>query len=292
VRPSIIPSVPLPTDDPGLDYLIIGHVTRDITPQGDRMGGTASYAGLTAAAYGVAVSLVTSCTPGCDVSALDGIRIHRVLSGRPTSFENRYTGELRQQWVRSTAEPLGAVHIPQGWFAPAIVHLAPVIGEVKPVLLESFPHSLRCVTLQGWMRRVESGGRVRPALPAEAEAAARGADASVFSLDDVGGDEALAERLAALSPVAAVTRGAEGCRIYAHGTAQAIPAPREREVDPTGAGDIFAAVFFLRLKETGDPAEAGRLAVALASLSVTRAGLAGVPTAAEILEAKRTVAAA
>jgi sugar/nucleoside kinase (ribokinase family) len=142
------------------------------------------------------------------------------------------------------------------------------------------------------MRRVESDGRVGPTPPAEAETAARGADASVFSLDDVGGDESLAERLAALSPVAAVTRGAGGCRIFDHGTEYAIPAPREREIDPTGAGDIFAAVFFLRLKETGDPAQAGRLAVALASLSVTRAGLAGVPTAAEILEAKRTVPAA
>jgi hypothetical protein len=279
--------VPPTPDDHGFSYLIIGHVTRDIAPQGERMGGTAAYAGLTAAAYGAGVSLVTSCPPAYDLSALDGILIHRIPSGRPTVFENRYTDNLREQWVRSTAEPLGPVHLPQSWFSPAIVHLAPVIGEVKPGLLDLFARSLRCVTLQGWMRTIDGDGRVHASLPPEVEAAARGADASVFSLDDVGGDETLAVRLAALSPAAAVTRGAEGCRVYRQGTEVAIPAPRVAVVDPTGAGDIFAAVFFLRLKETGDPVEAGRLAVTLASLSVTRAGLASVPTRAEISAAKK-----
>jgi hypothetical protein len=289
---SIILPVPPTTDDHELQYLIIGHVTKDTTPGGDRLGGTAAYAGLTALAYGASTSLVTSCPLHYNLSPLDGVSIHKVLSGRVTTFENRYDGGTREQWVRSVAEPLGEVHIPQTWLAPDIVHIAPVVGEVKPGLMDLFTKSLCCVTLQGWMRDWDADGRVRQILSPDAEEAARNAHVSVFSMDDVGGDEALAAGLAALTPVCAVTDGERGCRVSRRGEARVLPAPKVTVVDPTGAGDIFAAVFFLRLKETGDAWEAGRMATALASLSVTRPGLAGVPTREEILEAKRTGIAA
>ncbi len=252
------------------------------------MGGTAAYAGLTSLAYGASTSLVTSCSQESDLSPLDGILVQNVVSGKSTTFENRYNGNTREQWVRSTAEPLGPAHIPRSWNAPAIVHLGPVVGEVKPGLLDLFKQSQRCVTLQGWMREWDADGKVRHSIRPEAEQAARSAHVSVFSMDDVGGMQKEAERLAALSPVAAVTDGERGCRVHWKSETRAFPAPSVPLVDPTGAGDIFAAVFFLRLKETGDAWEAGRMAVALASRSVTRPGLAGVPTRAEILEAKRT----
>jgi hypothetical protein len=280
--------VPPTTDDHSPQYLIIGHVTKDTAPDGDRMGGTAAYAGLTALAFGFRTALVTSCSLEYNLAPLDGILVQKVMSGRVTTFENRYRENAREQWVRSVAEPLGPVHIPQSWLEPAIVHLAPVVGEVKPGLMDRFARSLCCVTLQGWMRNWSDGGRVRLALHPEAEEAAARAHVSVFSMDDVGGDEALAARLAALTPVCAVTAGERGCRVYQRGETRILPAPSVDTVDQTGAGDIFAAVFFLRWKETGDAWEAGRMAVALASRSVTRRGLAGVPTREEILDAKRT----
>jgi hypothetical protein len=284
---SIIPTVPSASEDRSPEYLIIGHVTRDLVPGGERPGGTAAYAGLTALAWGARTALVTSCPPSCNLSALDGMLIQKVLSGRETVFENRYHDGKREQWIRSVAESLGSVHIPQPWLTPSIVHLAPVAGEVKPGLLSPFTGSLRCVTLQGWMREVDSEGKVRHAVQPDAEAAARGADAAVFSLDDVDGDAAEAERLARMCPAAAVTDGAQGCRVYWRGEVQAFRAPPEPEIDPTGAGDIFAAIFFLRLKETGNAWEAARMATTLASISVTRSGLDGVPKRGEILEWKR-----
>ena len=279
--------MPPTTDDRELQYLIIGHVTKDITPEGGRMGGTAAYAGLTALAYGADASLVTSCSPACDLSPLEGIRIRKVLSGQVTVFENRYDGNAREQWIKSVAEPLGAVHIPQSWLLPAIVHLAPVVGEVKPGVMDLFSRSLRCVTLQGWMREWDSLGKVRHSLCPDAEEAARNAHAAVFSMDDVDGDEEQAVKLAALCPAAAVTDGERGCRVFWKGEVRAFPAPPQQVVDPTGAGDIFAAIFFLRLKETGDAWEAGRMATALASRSVIRTGLTGTPTREEILLEKR-----
>ena len=52
--------------------------------------------------------------------------------------------------------------------------------------------------------------------------------------------------------------------------------------DATGAGDVFAAAFFVRLLETRDPWEAARFANRVAAVSVTRPGLQGIPTPTEV----------
>jgi hypothetical protein len=43
-----------------IDYLVIGHLTQDIIPDGFRLGGTAAYSALTARALGLRVGIVTS----------------------------------------------------------------------------------------------------------------------------------------------------------------------------------------------------------------------------------------
>jgi sugar/nucleoside kinase (ribokinase family) len=55
-------------------------------------------------------------------------------------------------------------------------------------------------------------------------------------------------------------------------------------VDATGAGDVFAAAFFVRFFTTRDPWESARFATLVASRSVTRVGLDGIPTLREIEE--------
>ena len=42
----------LPSVEP-VDYLVIGHVAHDLTPDGWRLGGTAAYSALTAQALGM-----------------------------------------------------------------------------------------------------------------------------------------------------------------------------------------------------------------------------------------------
>ncbi|HET6789000.1 MAG TPA: carbohydrate kinase family protein, partial [Aquabacterium sp.] len=58
--------------------------------------------------------------------------------------------------------------------------------------------------------------------------------------------------------------------------------PKVKEVDATGAGDIYAAAFFVRLYTTRDPWEAARFATQFAAYSVSRPGLEGIPTEQEI----------
>ena len=69
---------------------------------------------------------------------------------------------------------------------------------------------------------------------------------------------------------------------YWNGDRRRFRAPTVQEVDDVGAGDVFAAAFFVRLHATRDPWEAARYATLLAARSVTRPGLRGVPTPEEI----------
>ncbi|MCX7856335.1 MAG: PfkB family carbohydrate kinase, partial [Anaerolineae bacterium] len=104
----------------------------------------------------------------------------------------------------------------------------------------------------------------------------------VLSEEDIGGDETLAARWAAQTRILALTRGARGCSVYANGQVWHLPAVPVQEVDPTGAGDVFAAVFFACLWKGDDPLRAARRANCVAAISVTRPGLSGTPTPAEV----------
>jgi sugar/nucleoside kinase (ribokinase family) len=70
--------------------------------------------------------------------------------------------------------------------------------------------------------------------------------------------------------------------LYWNGDRRRFRAPKVQEVDATGAGDIFATAFFVRLFKTRDPWEAARFATLVASRSVARVGLDGIPTQSEI----------
>ena len=269
-----------------IDYLVIGHVTRDVLPGGGyRLGGTVAYAGLTAHRLGLRVGVVTACAEDLDLSPLAPLLVHRVPSETTTTFENRETARGRVQVIREVATGLQGYHVPPEWRRAAIVHLAPVAQEVDPRMVTLFTRGLIGVTPQGWMREWDETGRVRTGSWPEAPYVLPRVAAAVLSIEDLGHDESRIADLAGLVPVLVVTRGAQGADLYWQGREYHADPPPVREVDPTGAGDIFAACFFVRLLETRDPVHALAFATFLASKSVEREGLAGVPTEEEIREA-------
>jgi len=105
----------------------------------------------------------------------------------------------------------------------------------------------------------------------------------VISIDDVARDWTVAEQWARLAAVLVVTEGADGCTVFVRGRgARQFMAPPQAEVDPTGAGDVFAAAFFINYYETEDAWASARFANQVAARSVTRVGLEGVPTPEEV----------
>jgi len=270
--------------NPTPDYVVVGHVTRDLDAQGGwRAGGTATYAALTAARLGVRVGVLTAAVPGTiGLEGQDGIEVSLCSSPESTTFENFYLDGHREQYVRAVATPLVPEQLPAAWRQAPVVHLGPIAQEVDIRFLEAFDEALVGVTPQGWLRAWDADGRVRAVRFAHEEQLLQRADAIILSLEDLGGDRGWLERLASVAPLLVETRGREGAVIFQRGLATHVPAFWAQEVDPTGAGDVFAAAFLLRYRECRDPVDAARFANCVASFVVEAPGATNLPTRPQV----------
>lgn len=269
-----------------VDYLILGHLTCDVTPSGLQIGGTATYAALTAKALGLRVGIVTSWGEEIPLGLLRPIPVASFPAEHSSTFENIYTPEGRVQILHHVAPKLEYFMVPEPWRNTPIVHLGPVAQEVDPSLVRHFPDSLVGVTPQGFLRGWDEAGHVYAVEWPEAPFVLEHVGAAVLSIEDIDRDEARVEEMAAVCPVLVITEGPRGARVYWNGDVRRFLPSEKTEVDATGAGDIFAAAFFHRLYMTRDPWEAARFATLLAANSVTRAGMDSIPRPAEV-EASR-----
>jgi sugar/nucleoside kinase (ribokinase family) len=272
---------------PPIDYLIVGHVTQDLIDDHSwRLGGTVSYAGLTVAALGHQVGVLTSCSADLDLAPLKDLHLTIIPSEFNTTFRNKQTETGRQQLLFHRAQPLTAEMVPEAWRSASIVHLGPVADEVDPQIYTTFSSNLLYLTAQGWFRQVDNAGQVTKRKWHHSEALLQAADAVVLSIEDLDGDETEIERLAEVCSLLVITEGTQGARVFWNGDARHFPAPKVILEDDTGAGDIFSACFFHRLSKTNDPWEAARFAVQIAACSVTRRHLESIPHPQEIYQAQ------
>jgi sugar/nucleoside kinase (ribokinase family) len=272
------------------DFVAIGHVTKDLLPDGGyTIGGTATYASLTAQRLGLEVGVLTSVPPQLDLSgALRGIDVHAIPSEQATTFVNTYHGQQRRQFVHGLASPLQPGDLPDAWKRAPIVLLCPLVGELGLDWLGVFLKSLVGVTPQGWMRQWDEHGLVRQKVWSEAERILASVDVLVFSEEDVGRDAKLIRDYSHWARIAAVTRGWRGATVFWNGNPQEFPAFRAREVDPTGAGDVFAAAFLVGLRETGDPYLAAPFANCTASFAIEGAGTTTIPAREQVEQRLRS----
>lgn len=269
-------------------YLVIGHVCKDIIPNGWTFGGAVTYSARTANILGCQVQAITSASPECDVvAALPEIDILLIPAQQTTTFENIYTEQGRRQTILAVATPLTPDRV-AARFKTDIVHFAPVAQEVDQAWCshDHFPGALICITPQGWMRQWGASGRVSPIEWAQAAATIPHADVVIASIEDVAHDEALVRQWAALARLLVITRGPEGCTLYRSGETIHVPTRPGQPIDTTGAGDVFAASFLVRLRETGDALAAARFANCMARYSIARSGLGGIPTSEEAQNCK------
>ncbi len=145
-------------------------------------------------------------------------------------------------------------------------------------MVKGWGDALVALTPQGWMRQWNAIGHVFPCRWERAEQLLRASDVLILSEEDVGGDGRQIKDLAQWARIMVVTSGWQGSTVFHQGRRRHFPARPVVEVDPTGAGDIFAASYLIRLEETGDPWESARFANCVASYSVEKPGIAGIPT--------------
>jgi hypothetical protein len=270
-----------------LDYLLLGHVTVDrLDEKRVVLGGTATYAALTARNMGARVGVHTSTSyePGL-IDTLGGVLVARIPAEYTSCFVNEYTAGKRRQTIESVAEKLTYEQILPEWRNPPVVHLGPLCQEIDASLVGRFPRSLVGVTPQGWMRGWGEDGVVQAVEWAEAERVLARAHAVVISEDEVA-DASVIKQWATKARMLVVTLGERGCDVYRQAEAEPFHSPAFKsgtEIDPTGAGDVFAAAFLWHLyKSGGDWRVAADWANCVASFVVERRGVNGVPKLAEV----------
>jgi 1D-myo-inositol 3-kinase len=266
------------------DFLAIGHITRDLLPDGSwRLGGAVTYAALTAARLGLRPAIITSAPPDV-LAALDAVLpalpLNVISSDEATTFENFYTPQGRQQVLHGRAAPLALSSVPEAWRDAPIVLLGPVAQEIDAGVVGGFPNSLVAATPQGWLRQWGADGAVTPSPLASGDVLLPHVRALILSREDIGAsaDTVLGE-WARIVPLIAVTCSRDGAYIWEHGVRSGLFAGYPaNEVDPTGAGDVFAAAFLCELQETGNAARAIDFANQVAACSVEAVGGEGIPT--------------
>lgn len=272
------------------DFLVIGHLVQDLLDDGGwRLGGTAAYASLLAARLGVRAGVLTAASPDLPLGELlPGVEVVRGPGAGTTQIRNLYQGQRRLQYIPRRAEAIEPSSLPQEWRRCPVVLLGPVAGEVEDGLAACFPRSLLGVSAQGWLRRIGPDYRVRPLSPRERqwEALLAGARALFVSDEDLSPEEAPVALTGWSRQVEVVvyTHGERGAEVCWRGDWRSIDAFPARSVDPTGAGDVFAAAFLIRLWEGAGVWEAARFAACAASFAVEGEGTAAVPTRPMIQE--------
>lgn len=282
-----------------INFLAVGHITHDRVPEGFRLGGTVTFAAVTARRLGWRPAIITRATPEGlqngvrrpemsrlavpERGVLAGVPVCLLPSSTSTTFVNIYRNGRRVQVIESWAEPVLPEALPLEWADVPVVLLGPIAREVPESWTSTFPASaLLGVTPQGWMRQWDGEGHVRPALWESAGKFLSRADAVILSREDVGGDEAYLNDLAKQCRLLVATDGWHGATVYLGGNSYPVPPRPTSEVDPTGAGDVFATAFLIRLAETSDPLLAARFANIAASMSVEAAGMEAIPFRAQV----------
>ncbi|MEZ4736224.1 MAG: PfkB family carbohydrate kinase [Caldilineaceae bacterium] len=278
-----------PHQEQPIDILLIGHVTRDLIssdPQGPyRLGGTVSFAAITALRLGRQPTIITRAAIDTDLSELpEGVDLRVLPSPTSTTFANIYTEQGRVQYCYTPAAPIVATDIPPSLRCPRAVLLGPLVNEISADVAAIFdPMSLVAAVPQGWMRRWDETGRVYHQAWEDAAAILPHLGVLVLSLEDIDYDLRRLDPFFAHLSLIIVTEYRDGSTLYqrrADGSIREIKIPPRpaNEVDPTGAGDIFATAFLIRLQETGDPVQSARFANITASFGVEQVGVAGIPT--------------
>lgn len=262
------------------DFVAVGHLTVDELADGLRPGGSALYAGLFAHHQGLRVGLLTSVGPDFPFEVLPPeVEIVSVPASRTTRFALQYTPAGRRLTLRARAAALAPEHLPPRFAAARVAYLCPVADEVAPALAHAFPGAAVGVGAQGWCRTWDVDGTVRMRPWPDPRPVLSRAQALFLSSDDVAGWEAAALPLYQQVPLGALTFAERGAVLFVNGERHAVAPAPATEVEPTGAGDVFAAAFLVRYDATWDPWDAAAYAAVAGALTVEAPGVAGVPTA-------------
>lgn len=268
-------------------FLSIGHFCYDVSPNGYILGGSASYSTLTARNLGHRARAVTAVGENFDRQnpLLEGIKTVYHASPETTIFDNQYDEKgHRQQFILGAARELNGSDVPVEWRTSDIVYLCPIADEVSADLVHCFSeYTLIGATPQGWLRQWDAGGRVETKRWGTAEVILPHIDVLILSDEDVRAYPDELEKYIQLAPIVVLTRGAKGATLFQNGIQLKSAAYPVTEVDPTGAGDVFATSFLIDYYQNRSVEKALNFAHCVASFAVEGVGTTCIPKLEQVM---------
>jgi sugar/nucleoside kinase (ribokinase family) len=269
------------------DYVTVGHVTVDvIAADGSRRpGGGAFYSALQAARLGLRTLILTQGSASEIEALLEPYRSELELRIIPatatTTLETSWSGAVRTQRLLAWAEPI----VETIEVDTQVLHFAPVARETSAAWAGHA--DFVGLTPQGlartWGEDGESAGTVVAAhLPSDRGSLEKllpdGCSAVVVSEQERVACAPLLDAAAEGGAVLAITAGAGATSVcLPDGEVIRVPAPSvDRPRDDLGAGDVFAAAFFIALREGQSPVRAAGYGNAAAAIRIEGVGAQGI----------------
>ncbi|MCA9523980.1 MAG: sugar kinase [Myxococcales bacterium] len=268
----------------------IGHVTHDYYGSRVEAGGSAFYAAQVWRHLGARARVVT--TIGTDFSApeaFEGLDVCSLREGETTAFRNLYHGDMRTQSIKAVAPAVDVSAFPRHWGAPDVLFLCPVFGEVDLADWVQQPAKTLAIGLQGWVKcadpdDLERLKRVIRCSFNPSDEALRAVDVAFCSDEDLAGQDGLFDRLRANVACLVLTHGVSGCEVFCEGEHFRVGIYPARQLDPTGAGDSFAAGFLFARSRSETWRDAARFGAAVASVVVEAEAGAALPSVSDAHE--------
>jgi sugar/nucleoside kinase (ribokinase family) len=292
-----------------IDVVHVGSACRDLTeedPRGWRLGGGASYSALTTARLGLrTAAIVGADSIAASASELDllraaGVELLLVELDEGPVFRNRETPSGRVQTWPGHGRPLPVPALPRSWREAPGWSLVPVASELGDEWASAVPEgAVTSLAWQGLLREQGPGQMTQRRAP-DRSALLDVADLVGVSQHDLAPGTPVEVLIRLLRPGVrlALTDGHDGGRLIrimrGHRTRaqQWAAVPPEREVDPTGAGDVFLAALLAAIVRPDLTPRAGRrepttaleFAATAASFVVEAPGLQGVSDLGSVLD--------
>jgi len=261
----------------------VGHVTVDViaAEHSRRPGGGAFYSALQAARLGLRTLILTQGSAP-EIEELlgpysDELELRVIPAPATTTFETSWPGGQRSQRVLAWAGPIaGPIEVDT-----RILHFAPVARETRAAWRGRA--AFVGLTPQGharaWDEGGATGGKIVPTpLPSDRGSLEvllpRGCSAVVISEQERVACAPLLDAAADIGAVIAITAGPGATSVQTPaGECTRVQAPAVAEPrEDLGAGDVFAAAFFVALHEGLPPERAAGFAGAAAAIRIEGSG--------------------
>lgn len=244
---------------------VVGNLSRDRVAGGPaRVGGAAFHCARALRALGAEATIVTKASEAWLVEALEGLGLP--VSSRASSTTSVFTMEHDGDRRRMVVEALGEPWTPEearGWVADALGETRWI--HVGPLARSDFPPETLAELARGRLLSYDGQGLVRAPRTGELSPDA-GYDPRLLravSILKLSEEEAAVVGVAHEVPEVIVTLGSRGALVYSEGEEVQVPTTPRSGVDPTGAGDMFAAAYLVARADGAPPVAAAERANAV-----------------------------